>query len=334
MAENVVRIGLLGASKIAVPAIIKPAADIDGVEVSAVAARDAERAAAYATKHGIANVVADYAMLVSSDDVDLVYNGLPPSQHMEWSIAAMAQGKDVLCEKPFALNAEEAGRMVAMAAEYGRTLIEAFHYRFHPLFDRVMQIMASDEIGDVEHLTADFNIRIPYRPGELRHELELGGGALMDLGCYPVHWVRTVMQSEPTVVSASATQDRAGVDVAMSAILEFAGGVQAEVGCSMAEDLPPGLKAQLVVTGTKGTLTVINPLSPHGGHELIVESASSRRSMEIRGETTYHHQLEHVLSVLAGDAQPLTGGADAIANMAIIDASYRAANMLPRGTEA
>ncbi|MDH3336612.1 MAG: Gfo/Idh/MocA family oxidoreductase [Gammaproteobacteria bacterium] len=334
MTGDVIRIGLLGASKIAVPAIIKPAAEMDGVDVSAVAARDAERAAAYAAEHGIAHVVADYAALVASDDVDLVYNGLPPSQHMEWSIAAMANGKDVLCEKPFALNAEQAKRMIAKAAEYGRTLIEAFHYRFHPLFGRVLQIITSGEIGDVQHLSAVFNVRIPYRPGELRHELGLGGGALMDLGCYPVHWVRAVMQSEPTVISASARQERAGVDVAMDAVLEFAGGVKAELSCSMAEDLPSKRRAQLIVAGDKGTLTVINPVSPHGGHELIVESAHGKRSEEIPGETTYHHQLRHVLAVLADDAQPLTGGADAVANMAIIDAIYRAANMLPRGVQA
>ena len=122
MPGKVIRIGLLGASKIAVPAVIGPAADIAEVEVTAVAARDAERAASYAAEHGIANVVADYAALVTCDDVDLIYNGLPPSEHMEWSIAAMANGKDVLCEKPFALNAAQAERMVEEAGKYGRTI--------------------------------------------------------------------------------------------------------------------------------------------------------------------------------------------------------------------
>ena len=331
MSEGAIRIGLLGASKIAVPAIISPAADIGAVEIKAVAARDPGRAADYAAEHGIANVAADYAALVTSDDVDLVYNGLPPSEHMEWSIAAMANGKDVLCEKPFALNAAQAERMVRTAGEYGRTLIEAFHYRFHPLFERVLEVVGSGEIGEVRSLNGAFNYPIPYRPGELRHEFDLGGGALMDLGCYPVHWVRTVMQAEPTVLSARARQDRAGVDVAMDALLEFPGGAEAEVSTSMAEELPPVLHAELVVTGDKGKLTAVNPLSPHGGHELIVETEDGRRSEELSGETTYHHQLRHVIDVLAGNARPLTGGADAIANMAVIDATYRAAGMLPRG---
>lgn len=331
VSERVIRIGLLGASKIAVPAVIGPAADIEEVAITAVAARDPKRAADYAAEHGIGKVVADYAALVMSEDIDLVYNALPPSGHMEWSIAAMEHGKDVLCEKPFALNAAQAERMVATAGEYGRTLIEAFHYRFHPLFSRVLEVVGSGEIGEVRSLDGAFNYPIPYRPGELRHELELGGGALMDLGCYPVHWVRTVMQAEPAVLSASATQDRAGVDVAMDILLEFPGGARAEVSTSMAGELPPVLHAQLVVTGDKGKLTAVNPLSPHGGHELAIETAEGARSEELPGETTYHHQLRHVISVLAGNAQPLTGGADAIANMRVIDAAYRAAGMRPRG---
>ena len=333
MSGEVIRIGLLGASRIAVPAVIRPAADIGEVEITAVAARNADRAAGYAAEHGIGNVVADYAALVVSDDVDLVYNGLPPSEHMEWSIAAMANGKDVLCEKPFALNALQAERMVDKAGEYDRTLIEAFHYRFHPLFERVLEVVAAGEIGDIRSLEAAFNYPIPYRAGELRHEFELGGGALMDLGCYPMHWVRTVMQAEPTMISAIARQDRAGVDVAMDALLEFPGGARAEVSTSMAEEQPPVLHAQLVVEGDKGKLTAVNPLSPHGGHELIVATGDGRRSEELPGETTYHHQLRHVVSVLAGDARPLTGGADAVANMRIIDAAYRAAGMLPRGMQ-
>ena len=117
----------------------------------------------------------------------------------------------------------------------------------------------------------------------------------------------------------------------MDALLEFPGGVKAEISTSMVDELPPELHAELVVTGDKGKLAVVNPLSPHGGHELIVQTRDGQRSEELPGETTYHHQLRHVVSVLTGDAQPLTGGADAIANMRIIDAVYRAAGMLPRG---
>jgi len=334
VANTKINIGLLGASRIAGPAIIKPVAELDGVEITSVAARDPQRAATFAAAHGIRNVATDYAALVAFDEVDLVYNALPPSLHLEWSIAAMVAGKDVLCEKPFALNAGQADVMVEKAAECGRTLIEAFHYRFHPLFERVLEIVNSGRIGSVQNMRSHCNIRIPYRPGELRHELALGGGALMDLGCYPVHWVRTVMHTEPAVVSASAIQERAGVDVAMQAVLEFSGGTQAEVGCSMASDLPPGVDATLVVAGSRGKLTVINPLSPHSGHELTLETPDGRHSEKVPGASTYHHQLAHVIKVLAGEVRPITGGRDAIANMAVIDSIYEAAGMQPRGAAA
>lgn len=326
-----IRIGLLGASRIAVPAIIEPAAEIDGVEVSAVAARSPERAAAYAARHGIREVEPDYRALVASDEVDLVYNALPPNGHMEWSLAAMISGKDVLCEKPFAMNAGEAQRMVDTADRTGRVLIEAFHYRFHPLFDRVLQILAAGEIGVVQSLKAHFNIPIPYQPGELRHEPALGGGALMDLGCYPLHWVRSVMRAEPAVVSAKAIQQRAEIDEVMQAVLEFPGGQRAKIACSMAADLPPGLDAELVVAGDKGSLTVSNPLAPHSGHELIVATDGGSREETVVGRPTYYHQLQHVLAALAGKTALITGGRDAINNMAAIDAIYRAAGMQPRG---
>lgn len=325
------RIGLLGASRIARAAVIAPAREIDGVEVSRVAASREDKAAAYADEHDIPGIEADYAALVTSDAVDVVYNALPPSGHMRWSIAALEAGKDVLCEKPFAMNAGEAEQMVAAARATGRTLIEAFHYRFHPLFDRVLELVHSGKIGQVKGLAGHFNVAIPYRPGELRHELEVGGGALMDLGCYPAHWVKTVMSSEPRVLSASAVQERAGVDVAMQAELEFAGGVRAGIRCSMAADLEPRFSAGLSVSGDAGRINVSNPLSPHSGHELRIETDAGASSEVVDGRSTYFHQLEHLLQVLAAEARPITGGEDALANMQLIDAIYRAAGMQPRG---
>ena len=135
MNASPVRIGLLGASRIARSAIIEPAARIAGVEVTRVAASSADKARRYAVEHGIPGIESDYAALVASDAVDLVYNALPPSGHCRWSIEALAHGKHVLCEKPFAMNAREAEHMLAAAEQANGTLIEAFHYRYHPLFE-------------------------------------------------------------------------------------------------------------------------------------------------------------------------------------------------------
>lgn len=322
-----IRIGLLGASRVSRYAVIEPAAGVEGVEVSAVAARDPARAAVFADENEIPRVEADYEALVSSDAVDVVYNGLPPSSHASWTIVALEAGKHVLCEKPFAMDAGEAQAMVDAAERTGKVLLEAYHYRFHPLFARVLEFVGAGRIGTVRELDAHFNVRIAYTPGEIRYDPSLGGGAMMDLGCYCVHWVRTMMAAEPRVLSASAIRHESGVDVEMDALLEFPGGVEARLRSSMSEDLPAGLDAGLVIRGDSGTVTVVNPVAPHAGSELIIETDDGITREQVDGETTYVHQLRHLHDVLNGRAEPLTGGSDAIASMRVLDEIYRLAGM-------
>ncbi|MEL7448684.1 MAG: Gfo/Idh/MocA family oxidoreductase [Pseudomonadota bacterium] len=320
-----IRIGLLGASRIARGAIIEPVACNDSFEVVAVAARSPSRAREYADTHRIPIVEPDYAALIANPAIDLVYVGLPPSEHREWTVAALQAGKHVLCEKPFAMNALEAESMVVAASETGKTLIEAFHYRFHPLFARIMEVLSAGSIGPVQHIDCRFNVPIAYEPAELRFNRHLGGGAMMDLGCYPAHWARTIAGEEPRVVSARADWHDSGVDTAMEAQLEFPSGITATLSCSMAEDLPDGLDTVLTVTGERGTLEVNNPLVPHIGHELTVKTELGLSSETADKKSTYHYQLLHVADVLENDAKQLTGGADAVENMRVLDAVYSAA---------
>jgi len=322
-----IRIGLLGASRIAREAVIAPALEIAGAAVTRVAARSMARSRAYADEYGIPGVEPDYAALVASDDVDLVYNGLPPSAHKEWTIAALGAGKHVLCEKPFAMNAGEAREMVDASAATGGFLMEAFHYRFHPLFARVIEILRTGEIGAIRNLRAHFRVPIAFDDEELRYHPELGGGALMDLGCYPVHWVRTLIGEDPVVLSAEAELHRSGVDIMAEAELGFSSGVIARVQCAMAGSLPDRLDARLSVTGETGRLIVDNPLAPHAGHALVVETAAGSRREQVQGKSTYHHQLQHVADVLGGRTGPLLDGADAIGNMRVLDAIVEMAGL-------
>ena len=206
-----IRIGLLGASKIARGAVMAPARADGRFVISAVAARDPSRARAYAEEHGIAAVADDYAALVTRDDVDVVYNALPPAGHARWTIAALEAGKPVLCEKPFARDAGEARAMVAAAQAASVPLLEAFHYRFHNVMLRAEALLRSGAIGALTGGGAEFHVAIPRTPGELRWSAEQGGGGLMDLGCYPVHALRTLFGAEPTIGSASAVFED-GVD--------------------------------------------------------------------------------------------------------------------------
>ena len=190
-------------------------------------------------------------------------------------------------------------------------------------------MLDSGAIGAVRGIRAHFNVRIPPEPGEIRYDPALGGGAMMDLGCYCVHWARSVMRVEPEVLSAAAVRHETGVDVAMQALLGFPGGVRAELRSSMAEGLDEGLDAGLEITGERGKVTVVNPIAPHMGHELIIEAAGGTSREKVAGDTTFVHQLRHVIGVLQGTVEPLTGGNDAVATMRVLDAIYRAAGMRP-----
>jgi predicted dehydrogenase len=326
-----IRIGILGAARIAPRGIVTPANDLLGTEVVAVASRDPARARDFASEHSIPLALGSYSELIARDDVDLVYVPLPPSAHLEWCTAALASGKHVLVEKPFSSNSQDAARMVAAARAAGRHLLEGFHYRFHPLFERALSELRAGAIGRIRHIDAQFNAALPDTPGELRYIEELGGGALMDLGCYCLHWIRTIAGDEPSVVSATARCAVPGVDLDMEARLAFTSGPTATLKCSMQPE-DGVLFRRLRVEGDKGVLEMDNPVSPHAGATLSIESESaSLPEIASGGDTTFHYQLRHMLEVIAGRTQPLTGGEDAIGNMRAIDAIYRAAGLRPRG---
>jgi predicted dehydrogenase len=317
-----IRIGILGAAKIAPPAVIKPASENPEFEVVAVAARDPERAEAYAAEHKIAHVARDYDALVRHADVDLVYNALPPSQHARWSIAALDAGKDVLCEKPFTMNAAQVKPMIAAVSRTGRKLVEAFHYRHHNVMKRAVAILRAGELGDVTRAEAWFEVPIPYREGELRWTREQGGGALMDLGCYPMHALRSALGSEPRVLSAVCTMEH-GVDVATRAEMNF-GGVPTTLSCSMK---PERFGATLVVTGTKGALEIKNFVAPQIGCAFNVTVDGRTWAEPTDGPATYVAQLAELGDVLLRGKTQLITGADSLGNMAAIDAVYAAAGV-------
>jgi predicted dehydrogenase len=328
-----IRIGILGAARIAPRGIVTPGNALLGAEVVAIASRDLDRAQDFAAQHSIPMAFGSYAELIARDDIDLVYVPLPPSAHLEWCTAALAAGKHVLVEKPFANNAQDAAKMVAAARAAGRHLIEGFHYRYHPLFERALTALRKGEIGRIRHIEAVFNANLPDTPGELRYIEALGGGALMDLGCYCLHWIRSVAGEEPSIVSARA-RSTAGVDIDIEAALAFTSGPTATLRCSMQPD-DGVLYRRLRVQGESGVLELDNPVTPHAGATLSIETANASMPQIVSGgDTTFHYQLKHVIEVIKGRVQPLTGGEDAVGNMRGIDAIYRAAGLKPRGLPA
>ena len=323
------RIGILGAARIAPAAVIDPVRRRGGdVTVAAVAARDEQRARQYATEHGIPVAYGDYQQLLDDPSIDLVYNALPPSRHAELSIAALNAGKDVLCEKPFAMNAVQAQEMNDAADRSGRRVIEAFHDRYHPLQATIAEILASGELGQIRAMTANFSASIPFFPGSLRHVPELGGGALMDLGCYAVHWLRTFAGGDPVVTSASGEAGQLGVDEAIRADLEFPSGIVGHLETSMAAGV--ALTQSLRVQAEHGTLEVNGMVFPSGGHSIRLVIGGLARTRTVAGEATYDHQLAAVHEALRTGARLPTEGDDPVGNMAAIDAIYARAGWAAR----
>ena len=322
-----VRIGILGAANIAPKALIEPARDNDEIVVTAVAARDPQHAHVFARQHDIPMVHRSYEALLADPDIDAVYNPTPNGLHGYWTAAALEAGKHVLCEKPFTANAEEAERVAAVAQRTGLVVMEAFHYRYHALTRRMREVIGSGEIGDVHRLDAWFCI--PLFRDDIRWRLDLAGGALMDVGCYAVHIVRTLADAEPTVRSARVRTRSPGVDRFLQAELDFADGRRASITASMLSMRLSGAGARAV--GSEGRMQVANPIAPQFGHRLAIRSGHGRRRERVPKQPSSYAAQLHAFAgaVLRGEPFP-TGIDDAIANMRVIDACYRAAGLPTR----
>ena len=329
MSTGPIRIGTLGAARITPTALIRPARDVDGVEVVAVAARDSARAEAFASKHGIPRVLDSYEALVADPDIDAIYNPLPNSLHAPWTLQALAAGKHVLCEKPFTSNAAEAEEVAAAAEGSGLVVMEAFHYRYHPLAARMREVVASGELGEIRKVETWMCVPIPLK-GDIRYRLDLAGGATMDVGAYAIHMLRLLSGAEPEVVSARAKTSSPGVDRWMTADFRLPDGATGRMTCSMFS--PTLLRIAARVTGTDGEMRVLNPVGAHYYHRLRVKGRNGVSRERVGTGTTYLHQLRAFAAAVRDGAPYPTTPADAVANMRVIDAVYRAAGMHPRGT--
>jgi predicted dehydrogenase len=323
------RIGTLGAAAITPNALIKPAKHVPQVTVAAVAARDQERARAFATKHGIPTVHESYAALIDDPELDAVYIPLPNGLHAEWTLKALAAGKHVLCEKPFTANAAEAQQVADAAAGSDRVVMEAFHYRYHPLTARVRELLDSGAIGAVRHVRARMCFPLP-RFGDIRYRLDLAGGATMDAGCYAIHALRTFGTGEPKVVNAHAKLHKPEVDRAMTASFAYPDGSTGEITASMWSARL--LDLSVTITGDAGELKVFNFVAPQIYHRLTVRSQGSTRREQVRGDATYTYQLRAFAAAVLDGGPVLTTPEDAVVTMRIIDDVYRAAGLSPRGT--
>ena len=327
-----IRFGALGAARITPAALLEPARRNPEVEVRAIASRSRRRARRLAAKGGVREVLNDYREVVEHPEVDAIYIALPISHHREWTLRALAAGKAVLCEKSLAANEREAREMAAAADRAGLLLVEAFHHRYHPVFGRALEICRSGAIGDLRRLTGVFHGPVRRRRGlrrNIRLDYAAGGGATMDRGCYPLSWLRHLTGEEPEVVSAEAIVGPPEIDLRLDAELAFPGGATGAISSSMRRE--DRSRAELVVEGSRGTLTVVNPVTPQFGHEIRIETGGSSETETVTRRPTYDFQLAAFARAFRTGERLPTDAADAVAQMRLVDAAYRAAGLRVRG---
>jgi predicted dehydrogenase len=326
-ADEPLRVGILGAARIAQMAIVKPA-HATGTRLVTVAARDRRRAEAFAAEHGVERATDSYAAVRADPEVEVVYNPLPNSLHGPWNLAAAEAGKHVLSEKPFASTADEAAEVRDAARKAGVTVVEGFHYLFHPVMQRLFALLDAGELGELQRVDALIAMPEPD-DGDPRWSFDLAGGALMDLGCYGLHAHRALgpwAGGEPELVDARA-KERAGapgVDEWLEADLRFPSGATGAVRCSMAY---PRFEMTLRVTGSRGEAVVMDFVQPHKDDRVVVRTGAGETTESLGVRSSYIYQLEELIKALRGGAPMPTGPDDAVATAQLIDQCYHAAGL-------
>jgi len=288
--------------------------------VVAIASRDGTKAAAEAEKLGIPRSFASYEALLADPDIDAVYIPLPNHIHAEWVKKAADAGKHILCEKPFAMSAKEAADAISYARSKGVRVMEAFMYRFHPQWVKVRQIVRSGELGKIAFIHTQFSFN-NKDPKNIRNNMETGGGAMMDIGCYAVSGSRFIMGAEPKrVISLVERDQQFGTDSLTSGLLDF-GSAQAQFSVST-QAYPT---QRIDVIGTSGKLSIHIPFNMYPDVPAEVTVVTGIGSRTISSGPAGHYRLmfdAYSECLLAGKPEP-TPAEDAIANMKVLDALFR-----------
>ena len=314
-----IRWGVLGVAKIATAKVIPAMQRGSLSEVTAIASRDAAKAAQAAKDLGIPKSYGSYEELLADPDIDAIYNPLPNHLHLPWSIKAAEAGKHVLCEKPIALSVEETRELIAARDRTGMKIGEAFMVHLHPQWLRALEVLRSGEIGEIRA----FNFVFSYNnrdAANIRNKPELGGGAIMDIGCYPIHTSRWMFGAEPLRVSSLVERDPVfRTDRLSSAILEFPRG-HAVFTCST--QMSPYQRA--LIFGTEGRIEIEIPVNapPDRETKVLIHTTESRiETIPVCDQYTLQSDAFSG-AILNGGEVPVSLE-DGVHNMGVIDAIFQ-----------
>ena len=322
-----IRWGILGVAKIAVEKLIPAIQKGESGVVAAIASRTLDKARAAAARFGIPRAYGSYEELLADPEVDAIYNPLPNHLHVPWSVQALAAGKHVLCEKPIALDAEQAAELVAARDQTGRLVMEAAMVRTHPRWLGARALVRAGRIGELRAMTGYFSY-FNESPDNVRHQPGMGGGGLLDIGFYPVTMSRFVFAAEPVrVVGLLELDPRFGVDRLASAILEYPRG-QATFTCST--QLHPYQTVDIL--GTRGRIGVELPWSmPHERPSRLVVDDDARPEQSGPEEIWFPAcdqwgvQCDRFCEAIRSGGPAPIPIEDAVANMRVLDAIARSA---------
>jgi len=320
--------GVLSTAKIGREKVI-PAIQASALgRVAAIASRDGDTAARVARNLGIARAYGSYEDLLADPAIAAIYNPLPNHLHVPWTIRAMEAGKHVLCEKPVALTAAEAGQLIAARARTGRVVAEAFMVRHAPQWRRARDIARSGRIGEVRAIQTFFSYFL-RDPANVRNRADIGGGGLMDIGCYAIATARYVFGAEPQRVAALAERDpEMGIDRLTSALLEFPGERHLTFTCAT----QLSAHQRVTIVGTTGRIEILVPfnapndrptrIAVDDGRDLFGGGATQE---DFPTADQYALQADDFVRAVRGEVALEFPIEDAVANMRVIEAAFRAA---------
>ncbi|MDG5786141.1 Gfo/Idh/MocA family oxidoreductase [Evansella sp. AB-P1] len=307
-----VRFGVLGYARIAENSVIPPMLESDFAEFYALASSSEEKRKACKEKFDCKRIYESYEELLEDKEIQAVYIPLPNSLHKEWAIKAMEKGKHVLCEKPMALNETEALEMIEVSKKNNVILMEAFMYKYTSRIQLVEEVLEKGILGEIKHITSSFRFFL-NRPNTIKMQPELGGGALYDVGCYPLNFVGMVMNQEPSDIHV-VSEMKEGVDVSASVLLQYSSGATATLNAGF--NAFPRNYSEII--GTKGRIEIPDTFTGKEG-KLFLYTDEKEEEIYVPPSSRYQLEVDDFSRSILNGKEPLISLEESLRNIRVMD---------------